>query len=197
MGPAPAGPGAGPRVVSAGQVRGGLTGAAVAVLAVAAHGLAGGGRPGSTALTLLVLAATVCGVAAGAGRAENLGRVRLFGMLAGGQLAGHAVLTASVGHDHGAAARGTAHAADLLVAGVHLPAGWMLCAHVGAAVLGALLIHAADRLYRAVSQAVRTITGSPSPLPVASAPRWQGAATRSYRFLRLGALGPRAPPVPA
>ncbi|WP_187686038.1 hypothetical protein [Nocardia wallacei] len=169
---------------------------AVAVLAVAGHGAAGGGYPGSGSSALLVLTAGAVGMCTGGrGAAETVGPARLFAMLTGGQLAGHAVLTATVGHAHGAAARETARAADLVVGGMPFPSGWMLLAHLLAALLCAMLIGAAERLYRAVSQAVRSIAGVPGPPPVARAARWPGAAARTYRFLRPGAIGSRAPPV--
>ncbi len=179
-----------------GRIRGTLTGAAVAVLAVAAHGAAGGGYPGSTSSMLLVLAAAVIGTLTGVRRtAGTRARAWLFVMLVGGQLAGHVALTAAVGHDHGAATRENSPAADFFGGEIPLPASWMLLAHVLAALLCAVLIAAAERLYRAVSQAVRSSTSVPCPPPVARAARWPGATTRTYRFLRPGAIGARAPPV--
>ncbi|WP_280386664.1 hypothetical protein [Nocardia wallacei] len=181
-----------------GRLRGILAGTTVMVLAVAAHGLAGGGYPGSTALTLLLLAAATGGaiIANLPQPAGKLGRATLFAVLSGAQLTGHAALSGTIGHDHGAPVRESAHAADILVAGVHLPAGPMLAAHALATLLCTILIGAADRLYAVVSQTIRAIVGAPCPPPPFGSVRWPGSVTRSYRFLRLGAIAPRAPPVP-
>lgn len=166
------------------------------MLAVAAHGAAGGGYPGSGSLTLLVLGAVAVGICTGVRRsAETVGPARLFAMLMGGQLAGHAALTATVGHDHGAATPENSHAADIVVGGIPVPSGWMLLAHVLAALLCGVLIGAAERLYRAVSQAVRSIAGVPCPAPVARLGRRPDAEARADRCLRPGAIGSRAPPV--
>ncbi|GAB2698864.1 hypothetical protein GCM10027089_20860 [Nocardia thraciensis] len=181
-----------------GHVRGPVVGAAVMALAVAAHGLAGGGYPGSTSLTLVLLAAAAGGAVTATlpTRTGTLSRAMLFAALFGGQLAGHAALSSMVAHEHGAPMGESAHAADILVAGVHLPAGPMLLAHALATLLCTILIGAADRLYAVVSQTVRAVVGAPCPPPPTRSVRWPGAAARSYRFLRRGAISPRAPPVP-
>ncbi|MBB5913721.1 hypothetical protein BJY24_002588 [Nocardia transvalensis] len=168
-------------------------------LVVAAHGWAGGGFPDSTALTLLLLIAVVGGTAVGLlpPRAGLRRRAALFAVLASGQLAGHAVLAGTPGHDHGGVSRHSAHVTDVLVGGVHLPTGWMALAHSLAALLCAVLIAAAGRLYDLVSQTVRALRSHPLPELPARAIRRPDTAARTDSFLRLGAIAPRAPPVPA
>ncbi|NKS66457.1 hypothetical protein GS461_10475 [Rhodococcus hoagii] len=76
-------------------------GALAAALAVAAHGVAGGGFPGSPALTLLLAACAAVGAAAGGVPVLSRSRTALFGALAAGQGAGHLALTVSAdGHLH-------------------------------------------------------------------------------------------------
>jgi hypothetical protein len=123
----------------AARFRGVATGLLTATLAIAAHGAGGGALPGGAAATLLaILAATVGAVAA---TLKHAGQTRvLLGLLSAGQLAGHLMLGA-VGHHHSSAP----------------PAAVMLAAHLGAIVVGAALVAAADRLWRAVSRAVQAI----------------------------------------
>ena len=109
-------------------MRGVAAGLLTAALAVAAHGVGGGGvPPGATTALLAVLAATV---GASATTAPRAGRPSaLFGLLAGGQLLGHLVLSAA-GHHH---AESSAP-----------PAAAMLAAHLLAIVVGAALITTGD-----------------------------------------------------
>ncbi|MGY2061906.1 hypothetical protein ACW9HQ_44105, partial [Nocardia gipuzkoensis] len=83
-------------------LRGSLVGAAIAALAVAAHGISGGGHPGSTGTSLLVLGAGGIGALTGMLPASGqwAGRATLFAALAGGQWVGHEALTAMAGHRH-------------------------------------------------------------------------------------------------
>jgi hypothetical protein len=125
----------------AARIRGVATGLLTAALAVAAHTVGGGAPPtGAAAVQLAVLAATVGALAAILTRATQA-RV-LVGLLAAGQLLGHLMLGA-VGHHH------TVSAAP--------PAAAMLAAHLAAITVGAGLIAAGDRLWRAVSRAVRAV----------------------------------------
>jgi hypothetical protein len=121
------------------RVRGVATGLLTAALAMAAHGAGGGALPnGAAAVLLAVLAATAGALAATVSRA---GTPRyLVGLLAVGQLLGHLLLSAA-GHHH--------HAAQ--------PAAAMVAAHVIAIGVGALLIAAGERLWRALSRAVRAV----------------------------------------
>lgn len=123
------------------RVRGVMTGLLTAALAVAAHGAGGGVLPnGAATASLAVLAAT-----AGA-LATTLPRVStpryLMGLLAGGQVFGHVVLSVAGHHHAGSAAP---------------PAAAMLAAHLLAIVAGAALIAAGERLWRALSRAVRAV----------------------------------------
>ncbi|MEV0029180.1 hypothetical protein [Nocardia sp. NPDC050793] len=196
-----------------GWPRGGLVGALVGLLSVAAHGAAGGGYPDSPEFALLLTVSALAGCATTAGFAENgacgapgterhrnsagLGiRLRpsrgagpMLGALAVGQLGGHAVLA---GHTHAERAshipRGDAPLAGFV------PTGWMLFAHLLATLACAGLILAAERLYAIVSGAARAVLGEPRHLPVARAGRWADHRTPTYRFPPQGPVGPRAPP---
>ncbi|MGF6881797.1 hypothetical protein ABIA39_002395 [Nocardia sp. GAS34] len=186
-----------------GSLRGVLVGPTVAALAVAAHGLAGGGYPGSAALTLLLF------TAAGIGAIANLlpapagmsSRAALLAVLGGGQLAAHAALSVAVGGDSmGSMAMGdeSAGAAGTFLAALHLPTGPMAIAHVLATLVCTALILATERLYGLVTQTIRIIVGRAHPIaPHRGSGRWPAGSPTSYRFLRAGALGSRAPPVPA
>ncbi|MBF6328652.1 hypothetical protein [Nocardia transvalensis] len=175
-------------------VRGYLVGGVVAALAVAAHGAAGGGFPGSTALTLLVLAAAGIGAVAGMlpSGDEKACRAVLFAALAGGQLVGHEALAGMVGHSHESPdpASGFGEA--------QLPTGAMPLAHTLATIACGILIVVAERLYAVVSQVFRDVVNRPGVLtPPAGSMRWPATDSRTYRFLRSGANGSRAPPVAA
>ena len=118
------------------RVRGVATGLVTAALAVAAHGAGGGVLPNGATMALLAVLASTAGAVATTIRQLNAPRY-LLGVLAVGQLLAHLLLSAA-GHHHG----GT-------------PAVAMLAAHVLAVVAGAALIGAGDRLWRALSRAVR------------------------------------------
>ena len=129
-------------------------------------------------------------------------RTALLAVLGGGQLAAH--LTLSVAGARGAAmgSMPMAHESDgtaaTLISALHLPAGPMSVAHVLATLVCTALIVAAERLYDLVSRAIRTITTrARPPLPQTGTGRWPARSRTPYRFLRAGALGSRAPPVPA
>ncbi len=185
-----------------GPLRGVVVGVTAATLAVAAHGLAGGGYPGSAALTLLLL------TAAGVGAISSLlpvpagksGRAALLGALAAGQMSGHLAMTAaippdsmSMTHESFGGAGVFGHVAAML----GLSSGPMILAHGVATLVCAVLITAAERLYSVVSHTVRTLTAHPRPLAAPGPARWFNSPARSYRFLRAAGLGSRAPPVPA
>ncbi|WP_181724605.1 hypothetical protein [Nocardia gipuzkoensis] len=171
-----------------GHLRGGLVGVLVGVLAVAAHGSAGAGVPGSTELTLVLLIAAGVGAAAGTSRA-CLRPSTAAGLLGAGQLLSHAALSILLGHDHS----GTGSVATVSP----LPTAWMLLAHIVAAVGCAALIVLAERLYAAVSGALRAILAPPRQTRIAGAPPWSDPGFLARRCAPLGALGPRAPPLSA
>ncbi|WP_431957474.1 hypothetical protein [Nocardia lijiangensis] len=198
---------------STGWPRGGLVGALVGLLSVAAHGAAGGGYPDSPEFALLLTISAVAGYVATAGLTRSgaphrrlwatrtperkwprssVGTGPVIGALAVGQLGGHAVLAGLLGHAHGERASHIARG-DAPLAGF-VPSGWMLVAHVFATLGCAALILAAERLYGIVTGAVRAVLGEPRRLPVARAGRWSDPTTSTYRFPPNGAIGPRAPP---
>jgi hypothetical protein len=152
-----------------------------AALAVAAHSVGSGAPPtGAVVAQLAVLAATVGALAATIPRAAEA--TVLFGLLAGGQLCGHVLLSA-VGHTHAAT---TAP-----------PATVMMAAHVVAVAVGAVLIAACDRLCRAVSRAVRAavrIAAEPVDVtPVAAV--GQADHPMHWRLLLAASVSHRGPPV--
>lgn len=163
------------------------------MLAVAAHGWAGGGYPGSTGAALLLLCGVVAGTLASALPVHGLrGRAAVIAALGAGQGAAH--LSLSLLHTHG----GTEPPGDSWFApGASVLGSWMMVAHAVATVICALLIVAADRLYGAVSRAVRVVT-TRLVLPVRQvAGRWAGITPRPWQRLCGSAIGSRAPPVPA
>ncbi|WP_227978952.1 hypothetical protein [Nocardia spumae] len=172
-------------------VRGGLVGAATVVLAVAAHGWAGGGSPDSSALALLLLSAVATGAAAAWLPAIGgmRGRATVVAVLGAGQTAAHLALSLLPAHGGGDTACGE----GLFAIGV--PGGWMAVAHTVATVVCALLIVAAERLYAAVSRSVRAVTSRPRALPGITTARWRPSASRQWQRLSGRAAGSRAPPV--
>ncbi len=170
-------------------MRGGLVGAAVVVLAVAAHGWAGGGHPGSAALTLLLLIATATGIFASTLPSARWGRAAVFAALGGGQGAAHLALSVSPTHGTGETSCG----GGLLA----VQNGWMAAAHTVAAIVCALLIVAAERLYAAVSRSVRAITTRPHGLPILATARWRPGPRQLWQRPGGRAVSSRAPPVPA
>lgn len=168
-----------------GHFRGGLVGVLVGVLAVAAHGAAGGGVPGSAESALVLLAAAVAGCAA---ELFAAGPGAVFALLGLGQLASHLALSGLVGHGHAGA---------VAARGPVLPSGWMLVAHAVATVGCAVLISMAERLFGAVSGAVRAVLARPRPARVTGLARWSNPGLPHYHRAPNGAIGPRAPPVPA
>ncbi|MEV6274721.1 hypothetical protein [Nocardia sp. NPDC051832] len=176
-----------PRALGDGAGRamvGALVGALVAALAVAAHGAAGGGFPGSAEGALVLLAAALTGSAAAATRSGQ-SRCGILALLAAGQFASHSLLSTFNAHDHEPVR-------------AQLPGGWMLAAHAIASLLCAALVLLARRLYLVASGAVRAALTRPhEPRPPAAATGWTTPGPASYRFHPNGAIGPRAPPVPA
>ena len=157
-------------------------GALTAALAVAGHGIGGGGHPTSAALTLLVLCCGGVGALAAGGRTGSSagGRVALLGTLTAGQVLGHLALSAALPHAH----------ADLAAQG---PV--MLAAHAVATAACAALILAAERLYGPITRTLRTLLIGPAPVtpqtsasPVRSTP-----ATPAHRLLDH-VLSRRGPP---
>ncbi|PXX63006.1 hypothetical protein DFR70_10659 [Nocardia tenerifensis] len=167
---------------STGHLRGGLVGVLVGALAVAAHGVAGGGFPDSAELTPVLLVAALAGCAASTFAG---GRASVLGLLMAGQLASHVALSGLLGHEHPTAATSP------------LPTGGMLVAHAVASLGGAAIISVAERLYALASGAVRAVLARPSAPRVAGPARWSNPGVPHYLCPPNGAIGPRAPPVPA
>ncbi|MFE7798507.1 hypothetical protein [Nocardia sp. NPDC057440] len=174
-----------------GSLRGCLVGLAVGALAIAAHGPAGGGYPDSAAAALVLLIAASVGCAAAR---SPLARspIGLLGVLAGGQLAGHWVLSGLLGHGHDSGV-----GASIPLPAAALPTGSMLAAHVAATFGCAALIVSAERFYAMASRALRTALAAPRRAAITDQTRWANPGLRHYRFHPNGAIGPRAPPVPA
>lgn len=117
----------GPEQRSAARIRGVAAGAVSASLAVAAHGVGGGGLPEANGALLLL---GVCLLIAALGCCApplRHPRIGLFALLSVGQLAGHEVL-AMTGHAHGGASTG------------------MLGAHAVTVGLSAVLVALAERV---------------------------------------------------
>ncbi|MGA6203649.1 hypothetical protein [Nocardia testacea] len=169
-------------------LRGCVVGATTAILAVAAHGIAGGGYPTSAGAALLLLTALVTGAAAGSilgvsGRSRACpGRSTLIA-LAVGQFAGHWALTGLTGH-HGTVDSTTEP----------LPGSTMTAFHLLAVAVCALAITAAERLYRCASSVLRALLAPPRPAP--GRPRVRIGATPliTANCSPKGVPGPRAPP---
>lgn len=146
-------------------LRGGAVGATAATLAVAAHGVGGGGLPDTAALTLLLAACAGVGAAVGGVPVLSRSRWALLAALAAGQGAGHLALTLSADdHLHRTA-----------------PAAAMLGAHVAATVVCAALILTAERLYGPLTRVLRAALAPPA------------LGSEPARFLVPGPSGRRAP----
>ncbi|WP_067696591.1 hypothetical protein [Nocardia jejuensis] len=163
-------------------VRGGLAGVAMAALAVAAHGMAGGGFPGSPELALLISVAAAIGAVASTLRS----RATLPVLMLVGQPVCHLALSGLLHDGHGSAATGFDTGA------------MMAAAHAAAALAFALLILVAERLYGIASQAIRVTLSRIGGAPVAPrSRRWARVSAAARGLSATGAIGPRAPPVTA
>jgi hypothetical protein len=164
---------------TAARLRGIAAGLLTAALAVAAHGVADGAAPSGTAVALLaVLAATVGGLAATISCTADVRA--LLGLLAGGQLVGHLMLSAA-GHSHGEPTS---------------PAPAMVIAHALAVVMGAVLIAVGGRLCDAVSRIVEV--AAPAVVqPIPTRPLVVADADQPLRSALLleASVSHRGPPV--
>lgn len=171
----------GARTDPAAALRGVSVGVLTAVLAVAAHGTAGGGWPGGAGSVQLALLAVTLGAVASTVRATT-GVLVLSGLLGVGQLLAH-VLLAIDGHAHGS------HPLQ--------PSALMLVAHLVAVTVGALLITGGTRLCTALSRAVRAMA---RPAPPRSGPATRAvlhSADQPLHSARLlaSSMSHRGPPV--
>ncbi|GAA4484719.1 hypothetical protein GCM10023094_38440 [Rhodococcus olei] len=136
-------------------LRGGAVGALTAALAVAGHGIGGGGYPTSAALTLLVLCCGGVGALAGGLAVSPRGsRAALVSTLIAGQVVGHFALSTTLPHQH----------AEVGTRGLS-----MLASHAAATAVCAALILAAEKLYGPVTRALRVVLHAPSPVVTATA----------------------------
>lgn len=158
--------------------RGAWTALLTTALAVGAHSVADGPPSGPGVALVVVVAGTLGAVSAST--RQWRGAPALIAVLTAGQFLGHLVLAAS-GHAH------TAGGA---------PTPVMVGAHAGAVVCGAVLIAVGDRLYRALSNTVRTLTASPSLSAEPCVIEGPTSDQPLQSMLRLAAsLSRRGPPV--
>ncbi|OMC27741.1 hypothetical protein A5740_20995 [Mycobacterium sp. GA-1841] len=166
------------RTDSAARLRGTAVGSLTAALAVAAHGMAGGGPPaGAVTPALVVLAVTVGVVAATVARANRV--TVLWLLLGAGQLLAH-LLMATTSHAHDS-----------------WPGPAMFVAHLAAVSLGAGLIACGGRLSAAVSRVVRAMAterGTRPVSPVRALARSTDQPLHSALFL-AASVSHRGPPV--
>ncbi|MFF4027344.1 hypothetical protein ACFYY5_31290 [Nocardia elegans] len=174
-------------------LRGGLVGMAVVVLAVAAHGWADGGYPGSATLALLLLSAAATGTFASMLPPTGgvSGRIGILAALGGGQAVSHIALSLLPAHRPGETSCGSGLSGLISI----FPNNWMTLAHTLATVVCAVLIVAVERLYAAVSRSVRAVTTRPQPPVDIATPRWRTSPRQAWQQWSAGALGSRAPPV--
>lgn len=156
-------------------LRGVAVGALVPALAVAAHGIAGGGYPSPTALTLLF---AVCAGVGALTATLTRGPGALVGALGVGQVAAHAAL-ALTAHTHTAA---------------HAPT--MVAAHAAATLVCAALIATSERLHPLIRRTLRVVLRAAAPRPSPDAPRLLDFArpTRPVDALLRASISRRGPP---
>ncbi|WP_099042499.1 hypothetical protein [Mycobacterium neglectum] len=169
-----------PVSASADRVRGVATGLLTAALAVAAHGAGGGAIPNGAVTSLLAVLAATAGALATTIPQTGTPRC-LLGLLAASQLLGHLLLSTADHHHVGSAAP---------------PAAAMLATHLLAIVAGAILIGVGERLWRALSVAVRGVVR----IGYAVAARPMTVARRADQPLRsalmlAASVSHRGPPV--
>ncbi|KAA0097948.1 hypothetical protein CIW49_14795 [Mycolicibacterium sp. P1-18] len=165
----------------AAHLRGALVGGCSALTTALAHTVGGGGLPSGAAVpTLLLVCATVGGVAS---RVPRTGRTpdvaTLVAALCAAQFLGHLALVVAGGH-HGAATTSAP----------------MLVAHVGAAVVLAVLISASEYLYvlaSSVSNWLRLVALDRSPTAVRRS-WWPVDVVVPQANSLCSGLGMRAPP---
>ncbi|WP_032380917.1 hypothetical protein [Rhodococcoides fascians] len=168
---------------SAAPLRGGAVGSVTAALAVAAHGMAGGGWPDGAALTLLVVVSIGVGAMTAVPRRSTV----LLPALMGGQLLAHIALSLSD-------MSGMLHSHSLL------PSTAMIAFHAAASVVAALLIAAAERLYGPITSIVRAVLALLTPLPDGSAVgrvRFSVAVPPIHGTALDWAISRRGPPISA
>ncbi|WP_019972643.1 hypothetical protein [Mycobacterium sp. 141] len=156
-------------------------GVLTAVLAVAAHGTAGGGWPGGAGAVQLALLAVTLGAVASTVRATT-GALALSGLLGVGQLLAH-VLLAIDGHAHGS------HPLQ--------PSAPMLVAHLVAVTAEALLITGGTRLCTALSRTICSLARPAHPRSESATRTAVHSADQPLHSARLlgSSMSHRGPPV--
>ncbi|MFY2787638.1 hypothetical protein [Rhodococcus sp. KRD162] len=165
---------------SAAPLRGGAVGSVTAVLAAAAHGMAGGGYPDGSAVALLVVISLGIGALTALPRRSTV----LLPALMGGQLLAHLGLSMSD--------MGSMHSHSIL------PSAAMIGFHAAASVVAGLLIAAAERLYGPITSIVRAVLALLTPLPDGSAVgrvRFSVAVSSVHGTVLDWAISRRGPPV--
>ncbi|MEV0947071.1 hypothetical protein [Rhodococcus sp. NPDC049939] len=158
--------------------RGSAVGALAGALAVAAHGIGGGGDPESAALALLLVTSIATGALTTHLPTRFHGRLALVGALGLGQFVAHAALTLTA-HPHSAS-----------------PAASMLAAHAVATAICALLIASAERLYGSLVHVWRVVLrGEPHPIPTAAQAHVSQHRTNPVDAMLRASISRRGPPV--
>lgn len=135
----------------AASLRGGAVGALTVALAVAAHGMAGGGYPsGSAGVFLLIVGIGIGAIATVPSPRSQPAAV--FGGLMLGQVASHIAL--AVGNP-----------TEMVHGHSILPSPAMLGFHVAASTVAAVLVCVAESLYGPITSIVRAVLDPPLPLP--------------------------------
>ena len=169
---------------SAAPLRGGAVGTVTAALAVAAHGMAGGGYLSGSGLALLIVVSLDVGAMTAVPRRSTV----LLPALMGGQLLAHTALSLS----DMAGMSGSSHSHSLL------PSVAMIGFHAAASLVAALLIAAAERLYGPITSIVRAVLALLTPLPDGSAVgrvRFSVAMPSAHGIALDWAISRRGPPM--
>lgn len=166
------------------RIRGASAGSVSGALSIAAHGWAAGAMPvQSSTLMLLVAAATVVGALVTGISPLRTSSVGLVAALFGGQLIGHAALSADM-------------------AGMQHTSMWtpaMLCAHLAGAVCAAVVILGAEAAYR-IGTAVTRVLPMPVHRPAVAETLLPRRVHRDRVILRIfpaDTFRTRGPPRPA
>ena len=164
------------RRATADRLRGCAVGATAGVLAIAAHGVGGGGHPSAAAGTLLAAICAMSGAAAGTARGRNPGT--LLALLVCAQSIGHIMLSAVNDAPH-----------------VHHTPALMFAAHAVATLACGVLIIIGDRLIAGLSRLVGVVTTT-YRVPVRQpAQRIRPRSTLAARTLVRDCITPRGPPL--
>lgn len=169
----------------AASIRGGAVGASTVALAVAAHGVAGGGYPvGSSFVLLLVVGVGVGAMAMLPSPGSRRAHLTLvLGGLLLGQMAAHLALTVGVPHQ-------MAHAHAVL------PSPTMVAFHVAASAFTAVLVCVAERLYGPITSIIRAVLDPPLTLPSSAGTAvLAGSVPSPARRRFITSISSRGPPV--